>query len=101
MKHLDSIAESKFNHPSIVNGIHVLFGTTDYKKILVVWEIKKSELNEVREKASKYGIEIKRIGELLMELVGTHMVIGAKGSRDHIMRTIELMALIQNILTKK
>jgi hypothetical protein len=101
IKHFDSIAKGKFNNPIIVKSIRQILSTTDYKKILVVWDIKKSEVSAVIEKAKEYGIEIKYIGELLVELVSTYMVIGAKGSRDHIMRTVELMALIQKTLMKK
>ena len=98
IQHLDRIAKSKFNHPSIVNSIRALFHTTDYKKILVVWNVKDGE---VIEKAEKYGIEIKYVGDLLMELVSTYMALGAKGSRDPIMRTVELMALIGKIWIEK
>lgn len=94
---LDNIVENKFEHPNIVNGIRNIFGTTEYGKVLVVWNV---QHGSVIEKAEKYGVEIKYISELLMELISSRMALGAKGSRDPIVRTIELMALIESIKVK-
>jgi hypothetical protein len=58
-----------------------------------VWDVKDSK---VIEKASD-GIEIQSISELIVALLSIYEALGAKGSRDAVMRNIELIAKIQKI----
>jgi len=87
----------KFENVHVVNKIHEIFGDEKkYNKILVVWDVQ----NGVVDEAEKHGVEIWYIVERLMELVGAQLGGTSKGSRDDILRTVELMAEIERIRSK-
>jgi hypothetical protein len=53
---IDTLDAIKFSPPTVVNAITAIFGTSEYRKVLVAWEV---EDKSVIEKAKKlYNIEI-------------------------------------------
>lgn len=89
---IDYFAEKKFNHPTVVKAIHEIFHSTEYRKILVVWNVQEKSVVEQAKKI--YGIEIWFFEKLLTDLISFAKVRGAKGSRDDIMRIVEIFALM-------
>lgn len=85
---LDYFYEEKFNHPTVKEAVKKIFGSGDYKKVIVVWGVKE---NKVFAKAKNLGIEIWLIADLIKELKEQIEKGQIKGSRDDILRTIELV----------
>jgi hypothetical protein len=84
---LDYFVEQKFYHPTVIKGIDEIFGPTgdtNCRRVLVVWDVKD---DSVVDEAKKKGIEIYIMPTLLSVLMGFHR---ARGSRDPILRLIEL-----------
>jgi hypothetical protein len=76
----------KFNHTIVSSHVKSVFGKKEYKKVLVVWDVKEREA--VENEAKKHGVEIWYMREILKELA---LNIRGKGYRDDILRVIELM----------
>lgn len=76
----------KFDHPAVIEKIKDVFGTSEYKKILVVWGVKS---NDVFKEAEKQGFEVKLMQHIVKEII--ERIGKRRGSRDDIMRTIELV----------
>jgi len=89
---LDFFHKQKFNHPTVVKKINEIFGSTEYRKILVVWDVQEKSVVEQAKKI--YGIEVWFLQKLLMRLIAFAKDRGAKGSRDDIMRIVEMFALM-------
>ena len=71
----------------MVHAIKQIFSTTNYHKILVVWEV---ENNIVIEKAKElYNIEIWKMSNIMRELA---QKVNTKAYRDNILRTIQLLS---------
>jgi hypothetical protein len=94
---LDYFSEKKFNDPAIVDKIREIFGDTNYRKILVIWCYVDDSVEYYAEK--DYSIEIVFIKTIIEELERS---IKKRGSRDDIMRLIELIAEVEETgLTSK
>lgn len=85
---LDYFAKEKFDHPLVKEKIKEIFGDVDYNKWLVVWNVQ--DVDVIKQAKVKFGIRITSIGLLLSRMVEKGQV---KGSRDDILRVIELMTL--------
>lgn len=85
---LDYFHREKFNHPIIMKKIHDLFGDSNYRKWLVVWNVQNE--NVITEAIAKYGIEIYWIHELIENLRQQKLT---SGSRDVVLRMIELFGM--------
>jgi hypothetical protein len=85
---LDTLNEIKFSPPAVVSGCHEIFGCSEYKKILVVWDVQEPNVLEQAEKL--YGIELWRISDIITELIHE---VGTKAYRDDILRTVQLISL--------
>jgi hypothetical protein len=84
---LDTLHQIKFAHPTMVHAIKQIFNTTDYCKILVVWEV---ENNTVIKKAKElYNIEIWKMPNIIQEL---SQKVNTKAYRNDILRTIQLIS---------
>jgi hypothetical protein len=84
---LDTLNEIKFSHPTVVNAVKEIFGSSGYRKVLVVWDV---EDKTVIEQAKKlYGIEVLRISHVLSELI---QEVKTKAHRDDVLRTIQLIS---------
>lgn len=85
---LNFFAKEKFNHPAVLEKVRALFGNLNYRKVLVVWDVQdKSVVTQAKE---LYGIEVWFLKEILVHLTTK---INTRGSRDDILRMIELVAL--------
>lgn len=99
-KGIDYFASQKFNHPNVVEKIKELFGDLNYQKILVVWAVNHSDASGETFRSDiyhHYGIEILYVLEMIQVLKerGT-----SKGSRDDILRLIELISTEERQATK-
>lgn len=89
---LDTLDQIKFSQPTVVEAVTEIFGTGEYKKVLVVWEV---EDESVIEKAkSLYGIEIWKISDIMSELI---QEVGTKSYRDDVLRTVQLISMRQTV----
>jgi hypothetical protein len=89
---LDYFDKEKFEHPTVKQRIREVFGDVSYRKVLVVWDTQDnfSELPKISEQ--QYGIEIMGLRGMIHEF--THKNI-TSGSRDDILRVLELVSHIQ------
>lgn len=87
MRGLDTLSEIKFEHPTVVKGIKEIFGSRDYRKVLVVWDLEDAELNE--QARAIYKIEVWKITNIIGELLRE---VGTKPYRDDVLRTIQLIS---------
>jgi hypothetical protein len=89
---LDYFSREKFEHPIVKQKIRELFGKSDYHKVLVVWDTEDNfkVLPQIAER--EYGIEIMGLRGIIHEF--THKKI-TSGSRDDILRIMELVSLVQ------
>ena len=82
---LDFFDKEKFGHKIVVGAIKKIFGDADYRRILVVWDVKDDSV--VKYAKERFGIEIWLMDEIITNLVENVR----RGSRDDILRTVELM----------
>lgn len=83
---LDTLNETKFSHPVVVESIKEIWGGSKYRKILVVGDVQNEE---VIEKAKLvHGIEIWKISDLMINFIP---FLGSRGYRDDVLRTIQLL----------
>jgi hypothetical protein len=85
---LDTLNEIKFSPPAVVNGCREIFGCSDYKRVLVVWNVQ--EPNVIEEAKKLYGIEVWRISDIITDLIRE---VGTKAYRDDILRLIQLISV--------
>ena len=86
---LDYFAREKFNHPIIVEKIRQIFGDSNYRRVLVVWNTEDNFTKLPTIAKEKFNIEIRGIRGLLHDFIKEKVTIG---SRDDILRTMELVA---------
>jgi len=53
---LDTLHAVKFSHSVVTNRIKQIFGSSEYKKVLVVWDVQSNEV--VKQAKDVYGIEV-------------------------------------------
>jgi hypothetical protein len=82
---LDTLNAIKFS--PVIDAVTEIFGTSEYKKVLVVWEVE--EENVIEQAKSLYGIEIWKISDIMSELIRE---VGTKSYRDDVLRTIQLIS---------
>jgi len=85
---LDTLNEIKFAHPTVVKAIREIFGSGEYKKVLVVWEVEDASVIE-QAKRSPYKIEIWKMSGILSELIRE---VRTKAYRDDVLTTIQLIS---------
>jgi hypothetical protein len=86
---MDTLNDIKFKPQTVVNAIRKIFGSSKYKKVLVVWAV---EEESVIEKAqSLYDIEIWKMSDIMGELIRE---VKTKVYRDDVLRTIQLISTV-------
>jgi hypothetical protein len=85
---LAKLADKKFNDSEVKGKISEFFGESDYEKWLVVSP--QNVNRQLDEYASKLGIEIRYIEEMVRTMMRK---MDRYGSRDHILRTLEIVNL--------
>jgi hypothetical protein len=84
---LDTLNEIKFAHPTVVSAVKEIFGSRDYKKVLVVWDVE--EENVIEQAKSLYGIEVWKMSAIMGELISE---VKTKAYRDAVLRTLQLIS---------
>jgi len=85
---LDTLNEVKFAHPVVAARVKEIFGTGEYRKVLVVWDVENAEV--VNQAKTVYDIEVWKISDILEQ---TMKRTGTKPYRDDILRTLQLVRL--------
>lgn len=84
---LDTLNEIKFVHPTVVNGVKEIFGSSEYRKVLVVWDVEDSSV--IEQAKNIYKIEVWRISSIISELMRE---VKSRAYRDDVLRTIQLIS---------
>lgn len=84
---LDTLSREKFEHPLVKERVEEVFGSMEYRKVLVVWEVEDQAVIETARR--DYGIEIWKVSDILGELEER---LGTNGYRDEVLRTIQLLS---------
>jgi uncharacterized Zn finger protein len=84
---LDTLDEIKFAHPTVVNAVKEIFGSSEYRKVLVVWDVEDSGV--IEQAKSLYNIEIWKISNIMGELI---QEVKTKPYRNDVLRTIQLIS---------
>ena len=92
---LDYFHKEKFEHEAVKKKISEYFGNNDYKKILVVWSMEDISLADFALK--KYGFWVCYIDEMINDLLVKGNI---RGSRDDVLRVIELVSVLQKTFVK-
>ena len=93
---LDHFVKEKFEHPHVLEKIHEILGNLPYTKWIVVWEAEGYPVSSIQtpsvvnEAKNKFGIEVHLIGDLLNRMINE---IKVKGSRDDVLRMLELISI--------
>jgi hypothetical protein len=84
---LDTLNDIKFAHPTVVSAVKEIFGSRDYKKVLVVWDVEDGAV--IEQAKSLYNIEIWKISDIISELL---QEVKTKPYRNDVLRTIQLIS---------
>jgi len=84
---LDTLNEIKFAHPTVVNAVKQIFGSGEYKKVLVVWDVEDSGV--IEQAKSIYNIDIWKMADLMNQLMRE---VKTKPYRNDVLRTIQLIS---------
>ena len=84
---LDTLNEIKFSHPTVINAVKEIFGSGEYRKVLVVWAVENKSV--VEQAKSLYGIEVWKMSDIIGELI---QEVKTKAYRDDVLRTIQLIS---------
>lgn len=84
---LDTLSEIKFVHPTVVNAVKEIFGSGEYKRVLVVWDVEDSKV--IEQAKSVYNIDVWKISSIINELMRK---VKSRAYRDDILRTIQLIS---------
>ena len=84
---LDTLHEIKFAHPIVTNKVKQIFGSSDYRKVLVVWDVQDSEV--ITGARDVYGIEVWKIQDVISEMMKE---IKSRSYRDDVLRTVQLIS---------
>jgi hypothetical protein len=71
----------------VVDAVKGIFGSNEYRKVLVVWEVE--EEGVIEQAKSLYGIEIWKMSSIISELISE---VGTKSYRDDVLRTTQLIS---------
>jgi hypothetical protein len=82
---LDTLSKIKFEPQIITDNIKNIFGTSNYQKILVVWDVENEEV--IKTAKEVYGIEIWKLPNILNEMMEK---TGPKSYRNDILRAVQL-----------
>jgi len=84
---LDTLNEIKFTPQTVVDSVKEIFGSSEYKKVLVVWDVQDSEV--IEQAKVVYNIEIWKISDILSEIVKE---VKTRPYRDDVLRTLQLIS---------
>jgi hypothetical protein len=84
---MDTLNEIKFAHPTVVKAVMEIFGSSEYKKVLVVWDVE--EKSVIEQAKNRYNIEVWKMSDIMSELIGE---VKTKAYRDDVLRTVQLIS---------
>jgi len=84
---LDTLNEVKFAHPVVTAKVKEIFGTSEYRKVLVVWDVESTEV--IKQAKAVYGIEVWLISDILKEI---KTQVKTQPFRDDVLRTLQLVS---------
>jgi hypothetical protein len=84
---MDTLNEIKFSHPTVVKAVTEIFGSSEYRKVLVVWDVEEESV--IEQAKSLYEIEIWKMSDVLSELAKE---VKTKAYRDDVLRTVQLIS---------
>lgn len=84
---MNTLNEIKFAHPVVTGKIKQVFGTSEYRKILVVWDVETGEV--VKGAKDVYDIEVWKMSDVMSEMMKE---IGTKSYRDDVLRAVQLIS---------
>jgi len=84
---VDTLNEIKFSHPTVVNAVKEIFGSGEYKKVLVMWDVEDSGV--IEQAKSIYNVEIWKMADLMNQLMRE---VKTKPYRNDVLRTIQLIS---------
>jgi hypothetical protein len=87
---LDTLSAIKFEPPIVVNSVRRIFGSSDYKRVLVVWDVQSNEV--VKQAKVVYGIEVWKMPDIIDQIMKR---VETKAHRDDVLRTLQLVRLGQ------
>jgi hypothetical protein len=86
---IDTLDKIKFSHPTMVKAVKEIFRSSEYKKVLVVWDVEEESVIE-RAKERPYEIEVWRMSEIISSLTRE---VKTKAYRDDVLRTVQLISM--------
>lgn len=84
---LDTLNEIKFSHPTVIKAVKEIFGSSEYRKVLVVWDVEESRV--IEQAKSLYQIDIWKISNIISQLT---QEVKTKPYRNDVLRTIQLIS---------
>ena len=84
---MDTLNEIKFSHPTVVKAVKEIFGSSEYRKVLVVWDVEEESV--IEQAKSLYSIEIWKMSDIMGELIRE---VRTKAYRDDVLRTLQLIS---------
>lgn len=84
---MDTLNEIKFSHPTVARAVTEIFGNSEYRKVLVVWDVEEESVLE--QAKSLYDIEVWKISDIMSELIRE---VKTKAYRDDVLRTLQLIS---------
>jgi hypothetical protein len=84
---LDTLNGIKFSHPTVVNAVTEIFGSSEYRKVLVVWDVE--DRGVIEQAKSLYEIEVWKMSDIIGRLT---QEVRTKPYRNDVLRTIQLIS---------
>jgi hypothetical protein len=84
---MDTLNKIKFSHPTVAKAVLEIFGSDEYGKVLVVWDVEQDSV--IEQAKSLYGIEVWKMSDIMGELIRE---VKTKAYRDDVLRTIQLIS---------
>jgi hypothetical protein len=82
---MDTLDGIKFK--PVIDAVTEIFGSADYKKVLVVWDVEDNSV--IKQAKRQYNIEIWKMSYILRKLIRE---VKTKAYRDDVLRTIQLIS---------
>lgn len=92
---LDTLNEIKFVPPIVVNSVKEIFGSPEYKKVLVVWAVQGDEV--IEQAKAVYNIEVWKLSDIMSEMM---KAIGTRSYRDDVLRVIQLISKMKSTVAR-
>jgi hypothetical protein len=87
---LDTLNESKFVHSIVTDTTKQIFGSSKYRKVLVVWDVENAEV--VTKAKALYDIEVWKIPDILNEM---KKELKTQPFRDDVLRTMQSISKLE------